>query len=389
MKQLDLVEKNQDNLIALSAEFRAGRRSPVDYLRHLEQLYDKREPYIKAFVQEPSNPFMRLKKELEQLNTKYPDPASYPPLFGIPVGVKDIFNVDGFPTRAGSKLPPEVIGGPEAAVVKRLKSAGALILGKTVTVQFANWGPGPTCNPYNLEHTPGGSSSGSAAAVSAGLCPLALGTQTIGSVIRPAAYCGVVGVKPTYGRIPMDGIIPLAPSLDHVGFITADVEGATLAASILIDRWNPIDISESTIFGVPKGPYLERMSKEGIDHFNRTCKLLADAGVQIKFLEMFNNFKEIVAINDRLFDAEFAIVHSQWFSKYSERYCEGNQQSILRGRKVDPGTLETCRAHRKDLKNEILNSMARHNITALLAPAATGPAPKGLDKTGEWVINLP
>ena len=155
MKKLDLVEKKPAGLAALSKDFRSGKRSPFDYLKQLEHLFDEREPHIQAFVPQSRNPFNRLRKELDALMAKYPDVSTRPALFGIPVGVKDIFHVDGFATRAGSKLPPDVIGGAEAAVVKKLKSAGALMLGKTVTVEFANYSPGPTRNPHNPEHTPG------------------------------------------------------------------------------------------------------------------------------------------------------------------------------------------------------------------------------------------
>jgi len=210
IKKLDLVEKNPASLISLSSELRTGKRAPLDYLARLESQYDEREPRIYAFVTESQNPFERLCGDLKELIMLFPDPAARPALFGIPVGIKDIIHVEGYPTRAGSRLPPEVIAGHEAAVVKKLNSAGALIMGKTVTAEFAMGVSAPTCNPYNTDHAAGGSSSGSAAAVAAGICPLALGTQTIGSVIRPAAYCGIVGVKPTYGRIPIDGIVPVS-----------------------------------------------------------------------------------------------------------------------------------------------------------------------------------
>ncbi len=384
-----LVEKSHNSLVSLSSKLQSGKRPPLDYLTHLERLFDEREPHIKAFVPEPQNRFERLRRELEQLFSKYPDISSRPSLFGIPVGVKDIFHVDGFPTRAGSKLPPEVIGGTEAASVKKLKSAGALILGKTITVEFANYSPGPTRNPRNLDHTPGGSSSGSAAAVAAGLCPLALGTQTVGSVIRPAAFCGVVGVKPTYDRIPVGGVIPLAPSFDHVGFFTADIDGALLAASILLENWKPISDIEPLICGIPEGPYLEKASAEGLKHYKRTCEILVEAGFQVKYIDAFKNFEEIVENHDNLCEVEFAIVHRAWFQKYSELYSEGNRDAILRGQKLDSATIKKCRTHREILRRELLKLMDRHQLTTFLAPAAPGPAPKGLASTGDWVMNLP
>jgi Asp-tRNA(Asn)/Glu-tRNA(Gln) amidotransferase A subunit family amidase len=191
-------------------------------LNHLEDRFNQIEPHIMAFIPEVGR-FKRLHQDLAYLVKKYPDPQSRPDLFGIPVAIKDLYHVSGFLTRAGSRLPPEILTAEEGEVIKKLKLSGALILGKTVSTEFAYFAPGPTRNPHNINHTPGGSSSGSAAAVAAGLTPLAFGTQTIGSIIRPAAYCGVVGFKPSQGRIPTDGIVPLSPSVDHVGFFTSDV----------------------------------------------------------------------------------------------------------------------------------------------------------------------
>ena len=187
-------------LTQLITGLRAGELSISDYVDHLEARFQEVEPLIEAFVPEPDR-FARLRRDAATLLERYPAPESRPPLFGIAVGVKDIFHVKGFTTRAGSQVSPELLQGPEAAVVTALRNAGALILGKTVTTEFAYFAPGPTRNPHNPAHTPGGSSSGSAAAVAAGLCPLALGTQTIGSIIRPASFCGVVGYKPSYDRV--------------------------------------------------------------------------------------------------------------------------------------------------------------------------------------------
>lgn len=205
--------------------------------RQVERLctrIDRIDPVIRAFVPEPGR-YERLAVEAHTLAAR----GGAGRLYGVPVGVKDVIHVAGLPTHAGSALPPGVLGGPEATLVTRVREAGALIAGKTVTAEFAVAAPGPTRNPRSLAHTPGGSSSGSAAAVAAGLVPLALGTQTIASVIRPAAYCGVVGFRPTYGRIPVDGVIAYAPSLDTPGFFTADVASARLAADVLVDGWRP------------------------------------------------------------------------------------------------------------------------------------------------------
>src|ERR1700731_156705 len=155
------------------------------------------------------------------------------PLSGIPVAIKDIIATADMPTTNGSPIYKGAVPVADAWVVERLRNLGATIFGKSVSTEFAWRHPGPTVNPWNPSHTPGGSSSGSAAAVAAGLVPLALGSQTLGSVIRPAAFNGVVGLKPSFGAIPRVGVHPLSPSLDHVGFFARRVDDAALALSLL------------------------------------------------------------------------------------------------------------------------------------------------------------
>src|SRR5262249_5261686 len=155
------------------------------------------------------------------------------PLSGIPIAIKDIIATSDMPTTNGSPIYRDHLPSHDAWVVERLRNLGATIFGKTVSTEFAWRHPGPTVNPWNSHHTPGGSSSGSAASVAAGLVPLALGTQTLGSVIRPAAFNGVVGFKPSFGAIPRTGVHPLSPSLDHVGFFARRVDDVALALSLL------------------------------------------------------------------------------------------------------------------------------------------------------------
>jgi Asp-tRNA(Asn)/Glu-tRNA(Gln) amidotransferase A subunit family amidase len=230
----------------------------------LEERFAEVEPGILAFVPEEGR-FSRLRREADELLARYPETEERPPLCGVLLGVKDIFHVEGLPTRAGSRLPLEELAGPEAAVVASLKAAGALVVGKTVSTEFAYFAPGPTRNPHAPDHTPGGSSSGSAAAVAAGLCQLALGTQTIGSISRPAAFCGIVGYKPTHERISREGVIPLSPSLDHVGLLAPDVPGLAAPAELLCQDWRPgVKSSDRPVLGVPEGRYLERATPEGL-----------------------------------------------------------------------------------------------------------------------------
>ncbi|RMF00344.1 MAG: amidase, partial [Chloroflexi bacterium] len=280
--------------------------------------------------------------------------------------------------------------GPQAKSVSQLKQAGALILGKTVTTEFAYFEPGPTRNPHNIEHTPGGSSSGSAAAVAAGIAPLALGTQTIGSVIRPAAFCGTVGYKPTAKRISIEGVIPLSPSLDHVGFFTQDLEGLALAASVLCKDWANIPPpTQKPVLGVPAGPYLEKTTPEGKAHFQMVQEKLAAAGFELVTVEVMAGFDEVVVWHNELMAGEIAQVHREWFEKYKNLYHPKTAALIERGHQVAPESIKVYQSEREWLRGELREMMIRHNISVWISPPALGTAPKGLDSTGDPVMNLP
>ncbi|HKJ37681.1 MAG TPA: amidase, partial [Anaerolineales bacterium] len=321
------------NQLELTRAFRAGELSIADYISQIESFFEECEPSVLAFLPE-ENRFERLRKDAEKLVASFPDPSKRPPLFGMLFGVKDIFHADGFTTQAGSKLPAEDIQGSEAVSVTRLKNAGALVMGKTVTTEFAYFFPGPTRNPHNRDHTPGGSSSGSAAAVGAGLCPLALGTQTIGSLVRPAAFCGVVTLKPTSERIPRDGVIPLSPSLDHIGFFTPDISTAKQVVSVLIHDWNLDAMNRKPTLGIPEGPYLTSASSEALACFNAICDSLSNAGYQLRRVPVMDDFQEIRARHDVIMSANAANVHKAWFDKYENFYSPKFTELIKRGQLV-------------------------------------------------------
>lgn len=354
----------------------------------LEARFAEREPEIQAFLPEEGR-FDRLRRELAELEARWPDPDQRPPLFGLPIGVKDIFHVDGFETRGGSRLPPEALRGPQGTSVTALREAGALILGKTVSTEFAYFAPGPTRNPCHPEHTPGGSSSGSAAAVAAGLCRVALGTQTIGSILRPAAYCGVVGFKPTSGRIPTDGVIPLSPTFDHVGFFTRNVGDARVVAPLLLDK-PPWDVMRRRpTLGVPEGPYLSRVSAEGRAHFESVCERLAAAGYTMKTVPAMRDFDGIVERHQRIVAADVARVHERWFDQYQELYDPRTAELIRRGQGITDAELEQLHESGRRLLDELTPLMDTYNFDFWISPPALGPAPRGLNSTGDPVMNLP
>jgi Asp-tRNA(Asn)/Glu-tRNA(Gln) amidotransferase A subunit family amidase len=362
----------------------------------LFELIEERDPAVQAFLPEPGRR-ERLAAEAAALAARWPDPAGRPPLYRVAVGVKDVSRVDGLPTRAGSALPPEVFAGPQAAVVDRLRAAGALIAGKTVTAEFAALAPGPTRNPHNPAHTPGGSSSGSAAAVAAGMVPLAVGTQTVGSMIRPAAYCGVVGFKPTYGRIPVDGVVPNAPSFDTLGVFATDVAGAALAAAVLCDGWQQTPSPAPSaapagvrpVLGIPVGPYLQRAEPEALAALAAQVELVREAGYPVRETPVMCDFDVTVK---QLFTAnrhEFTRTHAEWFARYGDLYRPESVAAFREGQAVDRAEYGRALAAREEFRDLILCTMEAAAVDLWITPSATGPAPLGLDSTGSSIMCLP
>jgi Asp-tRNA(Asn)/Glu-tRNA(Gln) amidotransferase A subunit family amidase len=346
------------------------------------------ESDVRAWVDGPK-PREWVQAEATALAERYPDLKNRPPLYGIPVGVKDIFHVDGLPTRAGSNLPPGELVGRQAPVVTRLRAAGALVLGKTVTTEFAHADPGPTRNPHDLSHTPGGSSSGSAAAVAAGMCPLALGTQTIGSIVRPATFCGVVGLKPSFGRVPTAGVVPVSESADHVGLFTRTLDGMALAAPVCVDDWHETHVDGRPVVGVPDGTYLDQTGDAGRAHFEESVATLDAAGFEIRRVDTFPDIDAINARHERLVAAEAAIAHDEWFERYRERYSDPTAELIETGQAVTAAELAGGRQGRQSLRDRLHAAMDDHGIDVWLSPGALGPAPAGIESTGDPVMNLP
>jgi Asp-tRNA(Asn)/Glu-tRNA(Gln) amidotransferase A subunit family amidase len=344
-----------------------------------EEAFRAREPEVLAFVADPDR-FARVHGEWGREG----------PLAGCLLGVKDIFQVAGLPTRAGSRLPAALLAGAEGPCVAALRAAGAVVAGKTATTEFAYFAPGPTRNPAHLGHTPGGSSSGSAAAIAAGLCDLALGTQTIGSIGRPAAYCGVVGFKPSYERISRDGVIPLAPSVDHVGLLSPDVASVARGAAVAISDWRPVaGPGAKPRLGIPVGPYFDALSPAGVEHFARLRAALERAGYELTEVEAMPDFAEIAERHRRLVAAEAAQVHAAWFAAWGAHYAAATAALIERGRGVPAAEAERSRASRLELRARLDGALAAQGLDLWLSPPATGPAPRGLESTGDPIFNLP
>lgn len=359
-----------------------------DRLDALEARFAEREPQVLAFLPEPGR-FARLRAEAAALEARFPEPAARPPLFGVTLAVKDIFHVRGFVTRAGSQLPEAVLQGAEGDAVAALRQAGVLIAGKAVTTEFAFFGPGPTRNPRDPARTPGGSSSGSAAAVAAGLAELALGTQTIGSILRPASFCGVLGYKPSYERVPRTGVIPLAPSYDTVGLLANDVDVLTAGAAAIVGGWTPAAPARKPVLAIPEGPYLRRCDTVMEAAFRNTTTRLVRAGYTVISVPMFADFDAIRERHYALTAFEAAEVHRAWYAAHRQRYHLKTIDLIQHGQTVHPEAAQDARAARLALRAAVTEVMAAEGVDLWLSPAAVGAAPRGLEATGDPVMNLP
>jgi Asp-tRNA(Asn)/Glu-tRNA(Gln) amidotransferase A subunit family amidase len=321
------------------------------------------------------------------------------PLHGVPVGVKDIIDTVDMPTENGTVLHKGRTPREDAAVVKMLRAAGAVILGKTVTTECAYFNPGKTRNPHNPEHTPGGSSSGSAAAVGAGMVPLALGSQTAGSVIRPAAFCGAFGFKPTHGLIPRSGILALSRTLDHVGLFARSVEDVALLLEQLqgYDELDPdtrprarISFTEIALeepplepmFAFVKTPHWERTDPDTKEAY---AELQETLGKQVEEVELFPSAAEAWEWHRTIMEAEMAANLEPLWVAGREKLSEKLRALLERGRETR--ALDYQRALRRIAPAvESLDELFQQRYDAILTPPALGTAPKGLGSTGDPVF---
>lgn len=329
---------------------------------------------------------------LETLLAEYPEPSARPPLFGVPLGVKALFRLDGEDTSVGSLLPADLFAGPEATLVAAARKAGAVILGHTATTEFASSEPAATCNPHNEAHTPGGSSSGSAAGVAAGFFPLAFGTQTIGSVARPASFCGVVGFKPSYGTLPTEGIVYFSHSADHAGLFTATVTDAATAFYALLPERKRATFSAPVKIGVPVGPYLDQATPETMTHLlNALSVLAAKSGGTIDVVNVpcFEDLPGIAALHHDLINAEFAREQADFFPRYEGLYRPRTAANIRYGLGLGADAVERGKASQLAQRDKLGLMLDEYSLSAFVTPSAVGEADKGLLFTGDPCMNMP
>ncbi|MPZ47582.1 MAG: amidase [Betaproteobacteria bacterium] len=317
------------------------------------------------------------------------------PLHGIPVGIKDIVDTADMPTEDGTVLHAGRRPLTDAAVVALLRSAGAVIFGKTVTTEMATYSPGKTRNPHNARHTPGGSSSGSAAAVAAGMVPLAVGTQTNGSVIRPAALCGVVGFKPTHGLVPRTGILRQSRALDTVGVMARSVldVAAIMECIAGYDAEDPdsrlraripfVDIAAedpplAPSLAFARTPIWDRVDAESRAAFD---ELTAHLGDRIETLELPDSLRAAWDWHRTIMEADIASSFTVEYDRGADKLSESLRRQIERGRATLAFDYLDALARIPRLNESFSEVFDRYD--AIVTPAAPGAAPEGLANTGD------
>jgi aspartyl-tRNA(Asn)/glutamyl-tRNA(Gln) amidotransferase subunit A len=322
-------------------------------------------------------------------------------LHGVPFGAKDIFYSAGLRTEAGSKVMAGFVPSYDATSVARCKAAGGILLGKLHTTEFATYDPAPTRNPWNLACTPGGSSSGSAAAVAARMVPLAFGTQTIGSNVRPAAYCGLVGLKPTFGRISTRGVMPLTYTQDHVGLIARSVEDIALGLQIsaghdagdpssahapVADYLTAITRRRTPRIGLLREFFFERATPEVVRITGQAVDSLIRAGAVVEEIKLPASFPAVHGAAQIIMRSDVASIHADLFARKADLYRPAIRAAIETGMLI-PGDLYVRSLRiRRQFRRELGPLLERYDV--LLTPSTPAPAPEGM-ATGDPRFQVP
>ncbi|MPZ59344.1 MAG: amidase [Rhizobiales bacterium] len=382
-------------LAEAAADIREGRITSAELVGDCLARIEEIEPTVQAWTYLDPDHAMR---QADAADLHRRNGNSLGPLHGVPVGVKDIFDTGDMPTEFGSHLWAGRTPRYDATAVARLRSAGAVIMGKTVTTEYAYFHPGKTRNPHDSARTPGGSSSGSAAAVAAHMVPGAIGSQTNGSVIRPAAFCGVVGFKPTHGLIPRSGSLMLSRTLDHVGIMARTVEDVALMAECMagFDQEDPdtrpiarpplapVAVSEPPLppqFAFVKTPAWKHADAVTQAAFAELVEILGEAVEETK---MGASFDGVINLHKTVMESEMAHNFQRDYQQGRDKLSAGLRKLIERGRKYLAVDYQAAVA-RIAAFNAGLDSVF-DEYDAILTPAAPGEAPRGLDATGNPIF---
>jgi len=380
--------KKNLGLIEACELIQTNKISPEQLLTQCSSEADLKEGVLKAFLARAS-----VDQMLQETHAG--------PLMGIPVAAKDIIATKDLETTNGSPIYKGHHPEQDAPIIKKIRQLGGVIFGKTVTTEFAWRGPGPTTNPWNAGHTPGGSSSGSAAAVAAGIIPLALGSQTQGSIVRPAAFCGIVGFKASFGAVPRDGAHPLSGSCDHIGFFTRSVDDAAYALQLLKNTdltedesiiLPDLDIGPSSKIkpldkpriAVIQTPFDHLMSKEQEEALQNASDLLRHAGASVEKLSLPQFFWDGIDAMNLIIESEAATIHQDHIKNHSALLSKHIQEVVQRGASHSAIDYLNAKNTQKHLRRMIGAYFKQYD--AFLSIPAAGEAPKGLSSTGDPIF---
>jgi aspartyl-tRNA(Asn)/glutamyl-tRNA(Gln) amidotransferase subunit A len=386
-----LFPRPDQTIAGIGRAIREGRLTCGDVLRACLDQVEEWEPKVHAWVVLDRGGAIEQARALDE---ELKAGKNSGPLHGIPIGIKDIIDVRGLPTACGAKRWADRIAEDDAEVVKRLRDAGAVIMGKTVTTPYAWIDPPVTRNPWDLERTPGGSSSGSAAAVACGMCYGAIGTQTGGSITRPASFCGVAGMKPSpvVAMLLSRGIQPFAPSLDQVGPIAHTVDDLRLLFTAMCeDRTEPEELAPRD--GLPRlgrlRGFFDRRAEPSVRRvLDETIGTLSAAGAKVVDLDDPVDFEQILQDHRTVMAAEAAAVHSEWLEEFPDDYPRRIRALVLEGRSLSAPRYIKARNSMRTAMCSIMKAIHRDNLQALITPATVGTAPEP-STTGDPALNSP
>jgi Asp-tRNA(Asn)/Glu-tRNA(Gln) amidotransferase A subunit family amidase len=389
-----MTEPRDLSLCRAGEELRRGRLTAVALLQSCLERIRRREDTVQAWAHLYADEALELARERDREAAQHQWQG---PLHGLPLGIKDIYDVAGQATEAGTAAYPSRIAERDAVSVGRLREAGAIVLGKTVTTAFATADPSKTHNPWNPAHTPGGSSAGSAAGVADRMILGALGTQTNGSVIRPCSFNGIVGLKPSLGRIDTGGIIPVSWQLDHVGPMTRSVEDAHLLWHVLRDErvldWQATrdKMPPALLPRAPKRLWRLREYFEDEAHaemraaLDAFCAELGRHGVEIVERRLPSSFAGMHEAHRFIMASECATVHRAAFQADARPFPPKVSATIREGLAMQATDYIAALRHRLRLIGQMATALA--DVDAAIYPAAPGPAPASLESTGNAGFN--
>jgi Asp-tRNA(Asn)/Glu-tRNA(Gln) amidotransferase A subunit family amidase len=364
----------------LARRIEAGKLSPVAVIERCAEAIMAREAEVGAFV---TLDLERARRMVEARG----EALAAQPLRGLPVGLKDIFDTADFPTEYGSPIYAGHQPKADSAVASLVRRAGGIVLGKTVTTEFAHLDPGKTRNPHNLAHTPGGSSSGSAAGVAAGMLPIATGSQTGGSIIRPASYCGVAGFKPSYGLIPTVGMKCFSWLLDTVGLFAAGVVDVAFAAEALTGRALRVDRADPVAprIGLLRRPPWPQASDEMTTAVEIAARTAEAAGATVTEIELPPICADAFTAHGTIHDYEGFHALAYEYDHHRDRIGPNLRNLLDRAAGVTPEAYDSARRTTRRARQALAGLMAE--IDVILTPSAPGAAPKGLSSTGTSTFN--